>query len=114
LTEMVYSSYVLLVHVPYFSHAHNLYLQTAVEQGLPGLAALLCLTGLAARTLLRTRLGSAPALAFQAGALASLVALLVHGMLDSQFYVSQLVPAMFLPLGLAMAFARPRTSGPDS
>src|SRR5439155_1556325 len=83
-----------LIAVPYLLHAHNLYLETAIEQGLPGLAALLCLAYFAARALLRPRPGSAPAWAFRAAALASLVALLVHGMLDSQLFVSPLAPAI--------------------
>jgi hypothetical protein len=37
-TMMVYSSYVLMLHVGFLAHAHHLFLQIAVEQGLPAMA----------------------------------------------------------------------------
>ena len=37
---MVYSTYAMILHVGFISHAHNLFLQIALEQGLPGPAGL--------------------------------------------------------------------------
>ena len=43
-TAMVLSSYIYLLHVPYLAHGHNLYLQLALEQGVPALLAFVMLT----------------------------------------------------------------------
>jgi len=54
-TAMTFSSYVFLLHVPFLYHAHNLYLQVAIEQGLPGLTAfvfILAVTGWRLRSIL--------------------------------------------------------------
>ena len=103
-TTMVYSSYVRLLSVPYFGHMHHLYLQLAVEQGLPGLLAFLWLAGDALHRLMVGARRERPSVV-RLTALASLVALLAHGMLDAQLYVSPLVPLMFLPFGCAQALA---------
>jgi tetratricopeptide (TPR) repeat protein len=105
-TTMVYSSYSLLVHVPYFSHAHSLYLQIALEQGVPGLLAFLWLAGLGLVAVWRRR-PRCPDRAVARLSLTSLVALLVHGTLDSELYVSSLVPVVFLPIGFALAALLP-------
>ena len=60
---MVYSSYVLLLHVLYLSHAHNLFLQTAIEQGIPGLLAFIWLTWVGLRVLAATLGGALVVLA---------------------------------------------------
>ena len=105
-TAMILSTYVFLLHVPFLSHAHNLYLQIALEQGFPGLLAFLGLIIAAlgqlwvvAQSRQRTELVWAVA------AVASLSALMIHGIFDTELYVSRLVPMMFLPLagaGLAL------------
>lgn len=108
---MIYSSYATMLHVVYLTHAHNLFLQIALEQGLPGLftfgalctGALWTLARLDGahnrneRTLLR--------LAW-AGSAASTVVLLVHGLLDSQMATSLLSPLLFLPLGVVYGLQR--------
>jgi hypothetical protein len=38
-TAMIYATYAYLLHVPYLYHAHNLYVQIALEQGVPALLA---------------------------------------------------------------------------
>jgi hypothetical protein len=43
LFRMLHASYVMLLHVGFAVHSHNLYLDVAIEQGLPGLFALLWL-----------------------------------------------------------------------
>jgi hypothetical protein len=102
---------VALLHVDFIGHAHNLFLQVAIEQGLVGLLALVGLLGWSAVTLLDAiSIDAGPAgsrgetglrLLYLA-ALASLVALMVHGMMDAGLYVGKGVPALFLPLGMAL------------
>ena len=100
-TMMVYSTYVVLLHVGYITHAHNLFLQMAIEQGVPGLLAfvgLFLVIGwrLAARVDGRSQI-------FRLAAIASLVALVVHGTVDAGVYASRAVPILFLPFGFALA-----------
>jgi O-antigen ligase len=38
-TAMIYATYAYLLHVPYLYHAHNFYVQIALEQGVPALLA---------------------------------------------------------------------------
>jgi putative inorganic carbon (HCO3(-)) transporter len=69
-----------------FPHAHNLLLQAGVDLGLPGLICFLALlinVGVMALSLVRTATSSALHRALAAGAAASLVALLVHGIFDA-------------------------------
>ncbi len=97
-TMMVYSTYALMLHVGFIFHSHNLFLQIALEQGLPGLIAFAALIGaglMAAITGSGRRWGLAAA--------AALVALVVHGTVDAGLYVSRLAPVLFLPLGFAWA-----------
>ena len=119
-TMMVYSSYMLLIHVGYLTHAHNLFLQVAVEQGLIALAAFLALLIAAFGALLspagfrayagRSTAAGAPGAAAQRhtvgaarlAAVAALVALVVHGMADAGLYASRLAPVVFLPFGFAL------------
>jgi tetratricopeptide (TPR) repeat protein len=99
---MVYSAYLFLVHVPFTSQAHNLFIQLAVEQGIPGLVAfagLLIATGWALRLTLRDsdrglRLSSAVALG-------ALVTLLINGLLDADIYDTHLAALLLTPIGVA-------------
>lgn len=100
-TAMVLSSYVYLLHVPYLAHSHNFYLQLAIEQGAPALLAFVMVTGSilwcsgwqrAEYNASRNRV--------LLGATSALLALLIHGWFDAEFYVSDLAPLLFLPLGL--------------
>ncbi len=100
-TLMVDTSYVRLLHVGFIYHAHNLYLQTAIEQGLPGLVSLLAILALAAYRLL---LWSEPGV-LALGALAALVALGVNGLVDAGLYASRLAPLVFAAPGFALAVA---------
>ena len=109
-TAMVYSTYTFLLHVPLFYHAHNLYLQIAVEQGLPGAIAFLGMmtAGVYAMWDGHTKLAGSARL-FCITTLASLVALLVHGLFEAELYVGPLAPLLFLPfafVGLITAQVR--------
>lgn len=126
-TAMVLSSYILLLNAPFYYHVHNLYLQVMAEHGTVGLIAfvgMLAATGWQIRSALaygrraertisepvqlsgeqaseeRTRFYRRNRL-FGAAAAGSLVALAVHGLLDSEIYVSSLLPLTFVPIGFA-------------
>jgi tetratricopeptide (TPR) repeat protein len=107
-TTLVLSTYVYLLHVGFLTHVHNLYLELALEQGLPGLIALLFMLGSAGWSLaeaLRTR---SVARVLAGGAAVALVAMAVHGLVDAGLYVSRLAPLIFLPVGFAWAMAPQR------
>ena len=100
MTALVASSYLFLLHVPLFHHAHNTLIQIVLEQGVAGgvgfggmavaAAGMACaLAGRADRTL--RVLGAC--------GLAAVVIAVAHGLLDSELYASAWVPVFFLPFG---------------
>ncbi len=93
--EMVYASYALLTHVGHTMHAHNLWLDIWLEQGLLGIVAFcgLLVNGI------WPRLHSGP---WRLGALASLAVMLLHGLIDDPFYGygGILIPLLLIPLAL--------------
>lgn len=101
MTAMVASSYLFLLHVPLYDHAHNLYIQMALEQGVFGVMGF---GGMALATLGMAQkvagAGDPSRRVLGACALATLVTLLVHGLLDAELYASVLLPLLFLPFGL--------------
>lgn len=101
-TMMVYSTYAMLLHVGYISHAHNLFLQLALEQGVPGLAAFLALLALAWAALAERSTSQEDG--WRAAAAASLTALVVHGTVDAGLYTAYLAPVLFVPIGLGLGF----------
>jgi hypothetical protein len=104
-TAMIYSSYALLIHAPFITQVHNLLLQIAVEQGLPGLAVCLVLLAAALWGLLAGAPSGGSARALWLASLVSLVALAVHGAVDAALYASKAAPTFFLPLGMAFGAA---------
>ncbi len=100
---MLYSTYVLLIHVGFTIHSHNLFLNVAVEQGLPGLLALLWMGVLFAVAVRRCVLG--PGARGGAGGLGvaalSLAVSLVHGLVDDVLFGSRAVLLLFIPLAFA-------------
>lgn len=94
---MLYSSYALLLHVGYLVHAHNLYLNVAIEQGAFGLLALLWMWLLVGLMVWR-EMGRGRVRPLAAAAALSLVTILVHGLLDDALYGSRGVLLLFLPL----------------
>jgi O-antigen ligase len=111
-TAMVFSSYVFLLHVPFQNQAHNLFLQIANEQGVPGLMAFLSM-GVASSWSLLQASRSRNALVRQAATVisAAFISSFVYGMFDSEVYASGLVPILFIPFGCAwfLGTAGPRT-----
>ena len=77
--QMAYSSYVFLVHVGYITHAHNLFLDIWLEQGLLGLVALVWFLGAAVWS-------DAPVSRWRPAALTALAVILMHGLIDDAFY----------------------------
>lgn len=100
-TMMVHASYILLIHVGFIQHMHNIFLEVAVQQGLAGAAALIGLVILAALAI-RRQLIQKKQTVFLFAAIISLTALVVHGMFDAALYSSRMVPLMFVPVGLAL------------
>lgn len=104
-SAMVYSTYVYLLHVPYFYHAHELFLQIAVEQGVPGLVAFGGLLMVAFYGLLATQAwrNSRTLRLLYSTSFGSLSALVVYGLLDAEVYVQPTLPLLFVPLGCVLA-----------
>lgn len=110
-SEMVYSSYLFMVQVPFTAQAHNLFLQVAVEQGLPGLIGYVGLL-LASLWALRQYMSYSPSYSIAtagnrandyllaAATVGSLVTLAVNGMLDADIYSGYLVSLVFVPAGV--------------
>jgi tetratricopeptide (TPR) repeat protein len=103
-TALLYSTYVYLVHVPYAYHAHNLYLQIGLEQGVLGLvsgwgiwmssilAVIQCYHSLEKG---ERWLGLAT--------FSALVAVAFYGLLDADLYAGWMATLLFLPCGFALA-----------
>ena len=93
--EMAYASYVLLTHVGYIFHAHNLFLDVWLEQGLLGLLAFGLLVGKAVRS-------NRSVSTWRPAALAALGVILLHGLMDDAFYGygGRGVLLLFVPLAI--------------
>jgi hypothetical protein len=102
---MAYSSYVLLVHVGYIAHAHNLFLDVWLEQGVPGIIALLWLLGTAFWSVM-------PASRWRPAALAALAVILLHGLVDDAFYGygGWGVLLLFVPFGVLARVREAKTA----
>jgi tetratricopeptide (TPR) repeat protein len=120
---MAYSTYVMLLHVGFAPHAHNLYLDVAIEQGLPALLLLLAMAAVFFRAFpahsagrgagWREETGSAaPERRGQVAAAASprtrdavaafsLLVILLQGLVDDPLYKSRAVLFLFIPLAFA-------------
>lgn len=109
---MVHSSYVLLSHVGYISHMHNLFLEIGVQQGLPALVAFLGVYILALDNLRRVLVVRRRISTLALGAVASLTSIAVHGMVDAALFASRLVPVLFLALGFALGVGMTRREEP--
>ena len=109
---MVLSSYLFLVHVPYFHHVHNLFLQVGIEQGLPGMIGLLGMFVAAfwSMTIAMRRAHAYIALC-AASVFASLLSLFVSGLFESDVYAGGWVVVMYLSFGFAWVIAQYDVSG---
>jgi O-antigen ligase len=104
--SMLYSTYAYLIHVDFLSHAHNLYLNVAIEQGLFALLALLWMWGLFVRALWRDA-ADGRLRPFLAAAALSLVTILLHGLVEDALYSSHFLMLLFLPLAFALPYPQP-------
>ncbi|MBN1935164.1 MAG: O-antigen ligase family protein [Anaerolineae bacterium] len=108
----IHSMYALLIHVPILPYAHSLYLDIALGQGMLGiLAALGVLGGAVWLGLKALACAEEPSPALIAGLL-SLVVMLVHGLVDDPLYISQWLPLLWVPAGLAVAGWREGSAAP--
>lgn len=106
--------YPLYVAPPDAPHAHNLFLQVAVDLGLPGLLAWLGIFGHSLRTAIRAyrRANSADQRALAAGIMAAQLALAVHGLLDCSVWgVMRTALMVWLVWGLSLAL--PTSASPS-
>lgn len=127
---MIFSSYVLLIHVGFIGSAHNLYVDLAAEQGIPGLLAFLAIVAVALRLAWVAGCREAGAPGRQgdketrgqgerglplAGAVAMLIVLLLHGLVDDPIY-SRRASLLFLlaPMGLIAGVWRAADRGARS
>lgn len=100
--DMAYSSYVLLLHVSHTIHAHNLYLDIWLEQGIFGLVILVGLVGVSIAAFRVSLLQERVTAPWQLFAFAALAAILLHGWVDDPFYGygAKAIPFLFLPFGV--------------
>jgi hypothetical protein len=91
---MLHASYVFLSHVGFSIHAHNLFLNLAIEQGTIALIAIITTWGLVGWHILRT---PKPAPLLIASAL-SIVIIALHGLVDDALYGSRGIILLFIPL----------------
>lgn len=116
---MAYSSYALLVHVPHTYHAHNLFLDIWLAQGLLGLCAFAWLVGSAGISALRAlSVRAAPAGDHSPGwataAATALLTLLLHGLVDDPYYGYGSAGLVFLFVPVALLARHSRAPRPDS
>jgi len=110
----LFSRYVMVFPWFYYGYAHNLALDVAISQGLPGLVALVAILSLSVRSALRPATeASVLRRHVQAATLAGLVILVAHGVIDDPFYASPGAVLLFLYPGAARALdaAAGETSG---
>ncbi len=102
--QNIYSTYELLIDVPFLPHAHDLWLQIWFEQGVLGLVAFVWFV-IAYYVWIVQRRARMNWLAF-ASVLATTL-MLLHGFVDVLFYFSRVLPLMFIPIGLTIGALEP-------
>lgn len=90
--EMVYATYALLTHVGYTAHAHNLWLNMWLNQGIVGVMAL--------AGMVLNAVWPKPSSVWRVPALLTLGVILLHGLVDDPYYGGAALPVVFVPLGL--------------
>jgi O-Antigen ligase/Tetratricopeptide repeat len=101
----LFSYYMLVIPNVMFRYSHNLYLDVALEQGLPGLLALLLILGGSGLLLFRasTDEDMRPGLnLLRLAASTSLVGMVVHGIIDDAFLGERGTPFVWVVAGLAV------------
>jgi O-antigen ligase len=104
----LFSHYILGIPFFMFNYAHSMYLDLAVEQGLPGLVAFLCILAGGAWLLLKA---AAPS-ELRWAIITSTLVLLLHGLVDDPLYASRGTPFLFFLPALSVAISsRPEDPG---
>ncbi|RIK27908.1 MAG: hypothetical protein DCC52_08965, partial [Chloroflexi bacterium] len=100
----MFSTYLLLIDVPFLAHSHNLFLQIWFEQGILGFIVFLWVLGAFFLWVLqrRNRMNW-----IALAGLAAVWMMLVHGLVDVPIYFSRVIPLMFVPFGLTLAALQP-------
>jgi O-antigen ligase len=104
--QMLYSTYVLMTHVGFSIHSHNLFLNVSVELGLLALLALTWMWLLFAAAAWRGLMGpvTRPGRGALGAAILSLMVVLTHGLVDDVLFGSRAVLLLFIPLAFAVPF----------
>ncbi len=104
-----YSRYIRIIPFYFFRHAHDLYLNLAVEQGVPGLilaASILLLALIFSLRSLAARLSESHSVDWEVWAgIIGLIAVMLHGLVDDPLYGSVGTPLVFLPAALALYYS---------
>lgn len=102
--SMVYSRYRLLLQVPFLNYAHNLPLSVWLNQGMPGLIALIGIIAAFYLFVYRVIRTTQPSLIFH-GAWLSVTTILLHGITDAPQYADSpwVMPMIFISLGLTVS-----------
>jgi putative inorganic carbon (hco3(-)) transporter len=104
----LYSQYIQVIPYFLFSYSHNFYLDLLLEQGIFGLLALLAViagtAGLLWQSSLQQQSASVPENGYlRWGIFTGLLAICLHGFVDSALYAGQGTPFLFVWAGLAAA-----------
>ena len=105
----LFSQYMLVIPNLMFEYSHNMYLDVALEQGLPGLLAFLVILVCSGLLLLRAPRDEdvRPGLSLlRQAAFVSLVVMLIHGVIDDAYYGVRGTPFLWVIAGLAV-YAHP-------
>jgi tetratricopeptide (TPR) repeat protein len=100
---MLYSTYAYLLHVGFIIHAHNIFLDVSIEQGLFAIAALVWMWGLFALALWRDA-ADGRLRPYLAAAALSLLTILLHGLVEDALYGSRALMLLFVPLAFALPY----------
>lgn len=104
---MLYSTYAYPLHVGFIVHAHNIYLDVLIEQGLGALIALFWMWILFILALWRDAAKGKLRPWFGAAAL-SLTTILLHGFVEDALYGSRSLMLLFIPLAFSLPFPQPQ------
>lgn len=106
----LYSSYILLIPVPFFFYSHNLYLDILIEQGIFGILAwtviLIVSLGLLFQAIYESETHQRNSSWLVLPVLAGLLIVTVHSLVDNPFYAPWGRPLIGLLPGLALAVSK--------
>ncbi|HZY44384.1 MAG TPA: O-antigen ligase family protein [Anaerolineae bacterium] len=99
--QLQHSTYILLIHVPYIIHTHDLLVNILIEQGLFGLLAYLGLAAVSISTALRSlRYATSELALIIEASFAMLLVIWLHGWVDDTLYGSRGLLLLWAPLAM--------------